>query len=87
MLITATDYSKGLASFFKQAYLAKGGEVVGEEAYLQKDTDFKAVLTKIKTMNPEILYVPGYYEEVGKIIKQARGIGYEFTDCRWRRLG
>ena len=55
--------------------MAKGGEVAGEEAYLQKDTDFKAVLTKIKTMNPEVLYVPGYYEEVGKIIKQARELG------------
>lgn len=71
----SSDYSKGLASFFKKAYLAKGGEIVGEEAYLQKDADFKAVLTKIKTMNPEILYVPGYYEEVGKIVKQAREMG------------
>ena len=71
----SSDYSKGLAAFFKQAYLAKGGQVVGEEAYLQKDTDFKAVLTKIKNMNPEVLYVPGYYEEVGKIIKQARELG------------
>ena len=73
----SSDYSKGLASFFKQAYTSKGGEIVGEEAYLQKDTDFKAVLTKIKTMNPEVLYVPGYYEEVGKIIKQARELGMD----------
>ena len=71
----SSDYSKGLASFFKQAYTSKGGEIVGEESYLQKDTDFKAVLTKIKTMNPEVLYVPGYYEEVGKIVKQARELG------------
>lgn len=73
----SSDYSKGLAAFFKQAYLAKGGQIAGEEAYLQKDTDFKAVLTKIKTMNPEVLYVPGYYEEVGKIIKQARELGMD----------
>ena len=71
----SSDYSKGLPSFFKKAYQSKGGEIVGEEAYLQKDTDFKAVLTKIKTMNPEVLYVPGYYEEVGKIVKQARELG------------
>ncbi|MGL5206072.1 MAG: ABC transporter substrate-binding protein [Acidaminococcaceae bacterium] len=71
----SSDYSKGLASFFKQAYTSKGGEIIGEEAYLQKDSDFKAVLTKIKTMNPEVLYVPGYYEEVGKIVKQAREMG------------
>lgn len=71
----SSDYSKGLAEFFKKAYVAGGGTVVSEEAYLQKDTDFKAVLTKIKATNPEMIYVPGYYEEVGKIIKQARELG------------
>jgi branched-chain amino acid transport system substrate-binding protein len=76
MLIdNSSDYSKGLASFFKKAYTAKGGEIVGEEAYLQKDQDFKTILTKIKTMGAEVIYVPGYYEEVGKIVKQARELG------------
>ena len=45
------------------------------EAYLQKDTDFKAALTKIKAANPDVIYVPGYYQEVGMIIKQAREMG------------
>lgn len=71
----SSDYSKGLADFFKKSFIANGGSIVAEEAYLQKDTDFKAVLTKIKATNPEIIYVPGYYEEVGKIIKQARELG------------
>ena len=48
---------------------------MAEEAYLQKDQDFKTILTKVKALNPEILYVPGYYEEVGKIVKQARDLG------------
>ena len=72
LIDNSSDYSKGLAAFFKEAFTKKGGQILGEEAYLQKDTDFKAILTKIKTLNPEVLYVPGYYEEVGKIIKQAR---------------
>ena len=72
LIDNSSDYSKGLAAFFKEAYTKKGGQILGEEAYLQKDTDFKAILTKIKTLNPDVLYVPGYYEEVGKIIKQAR---------------
>ena len=72
LIDNSSDYSKGLAAFFKEAYAKKGGQILGEEAYLQKDTDFKAILTKIKTLNPDVLYVPGYYEEVGKIIKQAR---------------
>ncbi len=71
----SSDYSKGLASFFKAAFAKGGGAVLGEEAYLQKDQDFKAILTKAKALNPELIYVPGYYEEVGKIVKQARELG------------
>ena len=54
----SSDYSKGLADFFKKSFTANGGSIVIEEAYLQKDTDFKAVLTKIKAANPEVIYVP-----------------------------
>ena len=71
----SSDYAKGLAEFFKKAYTEKGGTVVIEESYLQKDSDFKAVLTKIAAAKPEVIYVPGYYEEVGKIVKQARELG------------
>ena len=71
----SSDYSKGLAEFFKVAFTKGGGAILKEEAYLQKDQDFKAVLTKVKSLNPEVIYVPGYYEEVGKIVKQAREMG------------
>lgn len=53
----------------------KGGKIVAKEAFLAKDVDFKSALTKLKASNPEAIYVPGYYEEVSKIIKQAREIG------------
>ncbi|SDF07412.1 Leucine-specific-binding protein [Sporomusa acidovorans DSM 3132] len=72
---SSSDYSKGLAAFFKDAFTKGGGEVLAEEAYLQKDQDFKTILTKVKALNVEVLYVPGYYEEVGKIVKQARELG------------
>lgn len=76
MLIdNSSDYSKGLGEFFKNAFTKGGGTVLGEEAYLQKDQDFKTILTKVQAMNPEVIYVPGYYEEVGKIVKQARELG------------
>lgn len=75
MIDNTSDYSKGLATFFKENFLKNGCEVVAEEAYLQKDTDFKSTLTKIKAVNPDFIYVPGYYQEVGLIIKQAREIG------------
>ena len=73
----SSDYSKGLAEAFKKNFEAAGGKIVAEEAYLAKDMDFKAGLTKLKATNPEAIYVPGYYEEVGKIVKQAREIGLE----------
>ncbi|SEO99295.1 ABC transporter substrate-binding protein [Propionispora vibrioides] len=75
MVDNSSDYSKGLAKVFKSVYTERGGQIVSEEAYLQKDQDFKATLTTIKAQNPEIIYIPGYYEDVGKIVKQARELG------------
>ena len=50
-------------------------DTVTEQAYQAKDKDFKAVLTNIKNAKPDLLYLPGYYEEVGLIVKQARELG------------
>lgn len=76
LLVDSTsDYSKGLAKNFKDTFTKQGGTVLAEQAYQAKDTDFKAVLTKIKGMNPDVVFVPGYYEEVGLIVKQARDLG------------
>ncbi|EAX48544.1 Extracellular ligand-binding receptor [Thermosinus carboxydivorans Nor1] len=71
----SSDYAKGLGQYFKETFIKNGGTIVAEEAYLQKDTDFKATLTKIKAKNPDVIFVPGYYQEVGMIIKQARELG------------
>lgn len=70
-----SDYSKGLAKSFKETFEKFGGKVIGEEAYASKETNFKAVLTTIKGLNPDVIYLPGYYEEVGLIVKQARELG------------
>ncbi len=72
---SSSDYAKSLAAVFTQAFEKSGGKVVADESYLQKDTDFKAALTKIKATNPEAIYIPGYYQEVGLIVKQARELG------------
>lgn len=72
---SSSDYSKSLQTVFEENFTKHGGKVVAKEAYLQKDQDFKAALTKIKASNPDVLFVPGYYEEVSKIIKQARELG------------
>ena len=72
---SSSDYSKGLTAVFTEKFKAAGGTITADEAYLAKDIDFKAALTKLKATNPDAIYIPGYYEEVAKIIKQAREIG------------
>ena len=74
-LDSSSDYSKSLGKIFKERFEADGGKVVMEEAFLAKDQDFKAALTKIQTANADVIFVPAYYEEVGKIVKQARELG------------
>lgn len=72
---SSSDYSKSLSQNFEEVFVKNGGTIVAKEAFLQKDQDFKAALTKIKALNPDVIYIPAYYEEVGKIIKQARELG------------
>ncbi len=72
---SSSDYSKSLAQVFEQTFTKNGGTVLAKEAFLQKDQDFKSALTKIKAANADVVYIPAYYEEVSKIIKQARELG------------
>lgn len=67
------DYSKGLAAAFETNFKKLGGQVVSKEQYVAgSDKDFRATLTRIKAANPDVVFVPGYYQEVGLIVKQAR---------------
>lgn len=75
LMDNTSDYSKGLAKSFKERFESLGGTIVTEQAYQAKEKDFRAVLTNIKSANPDVLYLPGYYEEVGLIVKQARDLG------------
>lgn len=70
-----SDYSKGLAKYFKQQYLKNGGEVVVELDFNGGDADFKAQLTTIKGKSPDAVFVPGYYTDVALICGQARQLG------------
>ena len=71
----ANDYSKGLMQNFKQRFEELGGTIVAEESYTGGDKDFAAQLTKIKGSNPEVLFIPDYYNTVALIAKQVRNQG------------
>jgi branched-chain amino acid transport system substrate-binding protein len=70
-----SDYSVGLAKFFKEGFLAGGGKIAAEQNYSGGDKDFNAQLTSIKAANPDGIFVPGYYTEVGLIALQAKQLG------------
>lgn len=68
----SSDYGNGLAKAFKKTYK---GKIIDSQTFSEGDKDFNAVLTSFKAKKVDAIYVPGYYTEVGLIIKQARQIG------------
>lgn len=70
-----SDYSKGLTQYFEEEFVKQGGKIVGKDTYAASDPDFKSQLTKIRSLNPDVIYVPGYYGQVGIIARQARELG------------
>jgi len=74
----ASDYPKGLAEFFKEAWekLNGAGSVVAFESFTTKDADFSSQLTKIIKSGAEVLFTPQYYNEVALIVQQAHELGW-----------
>lgn len=68
----SSDYGKGIAEAFEKAY---SGEIVSKITFASGDKDFQAALTKLKDLDFDAIIMPGYYNETGTIVKQARGLG------------
>ena len=75
----ASDYPKGLAEYFKDAFekIHGAGSVVAFETFTTKDKDFSAQLTKIVRSGADVLFTPQYYDEVPLIVKQAQELGWK----------
>jgi len=65
-------YAKGLAEAFQKKLEAAGGQVIATEQYRTGDIDFRPIIAKVQVKNPDMIFVPGYYNEAGLIIRQAR---------------
>src|SRR6266850_246882 len=75
MVDRKNDYSTGLEKFISATFTKLGGQMVVTQSYQEGDQDFNAQLTSIKGSNPDVIFVPGYYNDVGLIAKQARDKG------------
>lgn len=75
MVDRKNDYSTGLEKVIHETFTRMGGQIVATQSYQEGDQDFNAQLTSLKGANPEVIFVPGYYNDVGLIAKQARDKG------------
>ena len=69
------DYSVGLGAFFKRHFKALGGKILATAKYSSGDQEFSAQLGTIKSLKPDLIYLPGYLPEEPLIIRQARELG------------
>lgn len=70
-----SPYGRGLTEYFELSFGKLGGEIVSRLSYTQGDSDFKGQLSTIRSAEPDVIYIPGYYGDVAVIAKQARMIG------------
>lgn len=75
----SSDYSDGVSKAFLEEAEKLGLNVVAKEGYSDGDKDFRAQLTKILPLNPEVLVIPDYYEQAALITVQAREVGLKST--------
>ncbi|MFL5357008.1 ABC transporter substrate-binding protein [Archangium sp.] len=68
-------YSIGLTEVFEKKFAEMGGTIVAKQTYSQGDTNFRGQFTDMKEKKPQAIYVPGYYNDVGIIARQARELG------------
>ena len=73
--LKGADYNEGLAENFVKEFESLGGTIVDQETYADGDVDFKTQLTTILGKNPQVVFCPNYYQDVGQILAQAESIG------------
>lgn len=71
-----TAYGQGLADQFEKAAKASGGTIVMREFTNDKAVDFKAILTKIKSSNPDLVYYGGADSQAAPMVRQMKTLGF-----------
>jgi branched-chain amino acid transport system substrate-binding protein len=71
----ANTYSVGLAEQFEKHFKEMGGDIVIKQTYQEGEQDFNTRLTAIRAAAPEVIFVPGYYNDVANIAVTARKLG------------
>ena len=75
----STAYGEPLAEVVRKTVLSEGAQVVSFDGVNADDTDFRALLTRIRADNPDVLFFGGIYNEAGLVARQAREVGLNVT--------
>lgn len=70
-------YGKGCKKLFSKYLAERGIQPAAVESFQRGDKDFRAQLTKIKSLHPDILFIPGYLQETAPLVSQARQMGID----------
>jgi branched-chain amino acid transport system substrate-binding protein len=83
LMETDDPYSQVLSKSFKEIYEQLGGKVLLEASFRIGTKDFKSILNKVKSADPEFVFMPIYYMDVVPLAKQARELGLNkiFLGC------
>ncbi|MBI1825952.1 MAG: ABC transporter substrate-binding protein [Planctomycetes bacterium] len=73
----ASAYSISLSKIVKEQFEKLGGKVVAEVTYKKTDNDYKAQVNQVIQAKPDVLFLTGYYTNVGNIVQTARAAGYK----------
>ncbi len=78
LITETTDYAQSLRETFKNSFRSKGGQIVADETYSSEMADFRTLILKIKSSNPDVVYiVPQTYQKAVLMIKQLKEQGLD----------
>jgi branched-chain amino acid transport system substrate-binding protein len=78
ILYINNDYGMGIISSFTKGCQKENIKILFSEGYGEGETNFKTQINKMKLLNVRAVYLPGYYAETSKILKQIKELGCNF---------
>jgi branched-chain amino acid transport system substrate-binding protein len=71
------DWGVDANKYFTQEARKLGAEIVAEEAFVPGEKDFTAILSKIKRLKPDLIYLPTFYADAAAILNQAKRMRFK----------
>jgi len=67
-------YSLGLSESFRSELTRLDGQVISRERFATGESDFTSLIRKVRDLKPEVVFLPGYYGDIGPMLAQSRDV-------------